>query len=225
MNIDTNSIRLYINLTNHCDANCPFCCMYSESTKHTFMSIKTFEDIIKSHNKPFELQLEGGEPMLHPLIYEFIHLAIKTNRCKKVIILTNGLSLDKHIKKLKKCCQNYKLPFLIKISYNYWLESCDKKLLIKIKNWIRNYEDEYFSFLINCRLRHEDEKIKNELLKTKLESHANIFYLQSYGKNKNTDYEKPIIIQNIGDWFVYACDGKKFDKDLIARSEYESTLD
>ena len=36
--------------------------------------------------------------------------------------------------------------------------------------------------------------------------------------------DKPVIVQNIDDWFIYACDGKCFNKDLIARSNYEKEL-
>ena len=54
---------------------------------------------------------------------------------------------------------------------------------------------------------------------------SNIFYLQSYGRYENeTEYSKPIIVQNIDDWFVYACDGKCFGKDLIARSNHEKEV-
>lgn len=51
---------------------------------------------------------------------------------------------------------------------------------------------------------------------------SNIFYLQSYGKYENEKgYSKPVIVQNIDDWFIYACDGTCFGKDLVARSDYE----
>jgi hypothetical protein len=49
--------------------------------------------------------------------------------------------------------------------------------------------------------------------------------LQSYGKFfENKDYDKPIISQNIGNWFIYASDGKGFKKNLINRSNYEKKL-
>lgn len=82
-------IRLYINLTNKCNTNCPFCCMYSGTDKDDFMTFDTFKSIIDNFDKEFELQLEGGEPLLHKQLYLFIEYAISTNRCKKIIILTN----------------------------------------------------------------------------------------------------------------------------------------
>ena len=38
--------RLYINITNHCNTNCPFCCMYSGIKKNTYMGFETFKTII-----------------------------------------------------------------------------------------------------------------------------------------------------------------------------------
>ena len=79
----------------------------------------------------------------------------------------------------------------------------------------------YINFIFNVRKRKEDDWIEDELRKYKLFEKSNIFYFQSYGKLKDSDYEKPIIVQNINNWFLYASDGTCFNQDLIARSEYE----
>lgn len=39
--------KLYINITNHCDVCCPFCCMKSDSKKQSFMNF----DYCDSNNK------------------------------------------------------------------------------------------------------------------------------------------------------------------------------
>ena len=69
--------RLYINLTNKCNTACPFCCMYSDPSKNTFMTFDIFRSIIDDCKTDFELQLEGGEPLLHKDINEFIDIASK----------------------------------------------------------------------------------------------------------------------------------------------------
>ena len=38
-------IRQYINITNNCNANCEFCCMWSDSSKHTFMNFDTLNKL------------------------------------------------------------------------------------------------------------------------------------------------------------------------------------
>jgi molybdenum cofactor biosynthesis enzyme MoaA len=67
--------------------------MFSSSKKNTFMSFETFKNIIDNYSDDFELQLEGGEPLLHPDLYLFLEYARNSGRCKKVIITTNGILL------------------------------------------------------------------------------------------------------------------------------------
>ena len=127
------------------------------------MTFDAFKRIVDETDGSFELQLEGGEPLLNKNLFLFLEYAVSTNRCKKIILLTNGILLEEHMNRL--------------IDFSSW----------------------------------------NQIL---LES--NVFYLQSYGKLKDSEeYEKPIIVQNIEDWSLYASDGKCFGQDLIARSEYE----
>ena len=66
--------RLYINITNACNTNCPFCCMYSSTENSKYMDFDTFRGIVDKYDSEFELQLEGGEPLVHPNIYLFIEL-------------------------------------------------------------------------------------------------------------------------------------------------------
>ncbi len=219
-------IRQYINITNKCNANCSFCCMWSSSDKNTFMSFNTFKDIIDSHDDYFELQLEGGEPLLHKDLYLFMEYARSSGRCKKIIILTNGFLLDKHLKKFIAFSRDYNIPILIKMSINYHLLSIDKDLINKASNYHSVLEfTPLVDILLNVRLRHEDDSLREEIIKRGMDGYSNIFYLQSYGMYEDEeDYEKPVIVQNIDDWFIYSCDGKCFNQDLIARSNYEKEL-
>ena len=219
-------IRQYINLTNKCNANCEFCCMWSESSKNKFMSFDEFRGIIDSTNEDFELQLEGGEPLMHKDMYLFMEYARSTNRCKKIIILTNGILLDEHLSRLVEFNKAYKIPILIKMSINYWLCNMDKTAIDKALNYHLSTEFiDGVSMFFNVRLRKQDEWLRDLIIEKHLDKVSNIFYLQRYGKYENEeDYDLPIIVQNIDDWFIYACDGKCFNKDLIARSNYEKDL-
>ena len=219
-------IRQYINITNNCNANCEFCCMWSDSNKHRFMTFDEFKKIIDSKKDDFELQLEGGEPLLHNNLYLFMEYARSTNRCKKIIILTNGILLNKHLERLVLFHKYYKIPMVIKVSINYWLYNMDNEIIDKARNYHLSTEFiDGFDILLNVRLRHDDNFIKEEIEKQNLTDISNIFYLQSYGKFENElEYDKPVIVENIDNWFIYACDGKCFFKDLIARSNYEKVL-
>lgn len=219
-------IRQYINLTNKCNANCEFCCMWSDSSKNRFMTFDEFKKIIDDKKDDFELQLEGGEPLMHENMYLFMEYARSTGRCKKIIILTNGILLEKNLPRIVNFHKNYNIPIVIKMSINYWLYNMDKKSLDKARNY--HLATEFIDGVdikLNVRLRYEDEWLKDLIEEKKLTDISNIFYLQSYGKYEDKEeYSKPVIVQNIDDWFIYACDGKCFNKDLIARSNYEKDL-
>lgn len=159
--------RLYINITNNCNANCEFCCMWSSSSKHRFMTFDEFKKIIDNKLEDFELQLEGGEPLLHKDIYLFMEYAISTERCKKIIILTNGLLLHDHLKRFVDFHKYNKIPMLIKISVNYWLYKIDENLIDKVMDYYLATEFiEDFEIKLNVRLRHGDEWLEG-LLKEK----------------------------------------------------------
>jgi len=217
--------RLYINITNACNTNCPFCCMYSSTENSKYMDFDTFRSIVDKYDSEFELQLEGGEPLLHPNVYLFIEYALSKKGCKKVNILTNGIVLENHIRRIVELCKWYKIPFEIKVSVNYWLIKVNQDHIRKLEKII--FATEYienFKISLNVRKRENDEWIDEEIAKYKLTEHANSFYLQSYGKMTGSKYDKPVIVQNIADWHIFACDGKDFGQDLVARSEYEKTL-
>lgn len=219
-------IRLYINITNNCNANCEFCCMWSDSSKRTFMNFETFKRIIDSHSEKFELQLEGGEPLLSEDLYLFMEYARSTGRCTKIIILTNGIELQKHLDRLVNFYKYYQIPIEIKISVNYWLYKMDNECIEKARDmYLATEFIQGFNIKLNVRLRKEDEWLKELIINQNLEQISSIFYLQRYGKYQDKeDYELPVIVQNIDDWYIYSCDGKCFGKDLIKRSEHEKEL-
>lgn len=216
--------RLYINLTNKCNTNCPFCCMYSGTEKSTFMNFDTFKNIIDTCKENFELQLEGGEPLLNENIFLFIEYAISTKRCQKVIILSNGILLEKYLKRFVDISNWYNINFEFKISINYWL-------INQVDNFLYNLNKILFSvkyipninIIFNVRERFEDD-FETILKRYQLFDKSNIYKLQSYGKLSKSKYDKPIIVQNIDNWKLFASDGTCFEQDLIARSEYERTL-
>ena len=75
--------RLYINITNYCNTNCPFCCMYSGTKKNTYMGFETFKTIINNCKDNFELQLEGGESTISPILTDVLKLVDKYNFRKR----------------------------------------------------------------------------------------------------------------------------------------------
>lgn len=216
--------RLYINITNACNTDCPFCCMYSGTNNNGYMSFDTFKSIVDSCQGDFELQLEGGEPLLHKDIFLFIEYAISTNRCRKVIILTNGLELQKFVERFRQISVWNGTPFEFKISVNYWLLEKNPNHIKDINYLV--FATKYipgFDIRLNVRKRKEKDAYIEELIEQyNLEDISSVYYFQSYGKLKDSkEYDKPVIVPNIEDWKIYASDGTCFSQDLEARSEYE----
>lgn len=219
--------RLYINITNQCNTDCPFCCMYSGTKNNLYMDFETYKRVIDECQMDFELQLEGGEPLLHPGLYLFLEYAASKGYCQKIIILTNGIRLDIHLKRLVDFSVYHKVNFECKISINYWLIKEHKDHIQKIKRYL--FDVVYIPGIVltcNVRLRKEDEALKKEIEEDKqLRDASNIYYLQSYGRlSDSNEYAKPVIVQNIEEWSVYAVDGTDFKTDLTGRSSHEQEL-
>ncbi|MBP0966200.1 MAG: radical SAM protein [Oscillospiraceae bacterium] len=216
--------RLYINITNACNTDCPFCCMYSGTDKSRFMEFDTYRTILDSCGGEFEVQLEGGEPLIHKDFFRFAEYAVNTGRCRKLIILTNGLELDRYMDRLADLSARSSIPAELKISVNYWLLQTDENHLRKLRKYILAAETAgSVSIKLNVRKRASgDEDIETALAQYGLLKYSSIYYLQSYGKLKGSPlYEGPVIVQNISSWGLYASDGTFFGQDLVARSEYE----
>ena len=216
--------RLYINITNACNTDCPFCCMYSGTDKSRFMEFDTYRKILDSCAGELEVQLEGGEPLIHRDFLRFAEYAVNTGRCRKLIILTNGLELERYWDRLVDLSVRSGIPAELKISVNYWLLQTDENHLRKLQKYILAAETAgSVSIRLNVRKRASgDEDIETALAQYGLLQYSSIYYLQSYGKLKGSPaYAGPVIVQNISNWELYASDGTCFGQDLVARSEYE----
>ncbi len=83
--------RIYIEITNQCNLNCSFC--IHNQRKPKFLNITEFKEIlnkVKPYTKYLYFHLLG-EPLLHPLINEFIDEAMINF---KVNITTNGYLIN-----------------------------------------------------------------------------------------------------------------------------------
>ena len=199
--------------------------MYSGTNKSTYLSFERFKEILDSHNDDFELQIEGGEPLINPNLFLFLWYAKYTNRCKKIIITTNGKMLNKFLERFVNFNKETNIPITIKMSLNYWLYKEDNNIFQKARDYYLATEFlESFNIIFNVRIRKEDNWIVDKSKENKIYEYSNIYEFQSYGKLKDSEYSKPVIVQNIDDWFLYSSDGICFGKDLVKRSEHERNL-
>lgn len=101
--------KIYIEITNSCNLNCSFCSPVKKTKR--FMSIFEFEHILKEiSSKTDYIYLHvKGEPLLHPNLIDFLHIAEKYNL--KVNLTTNGTLFSKLADKLKDCSALRKINF------------------------------------------------------------------------------------------------------------------
>ena len=132
--------KLYINITNHCDVCCPFCCMKSDSKKQSFMNFDTIHKIMKDMDVPYIVQLEGGEPTTHPQFYLFMEYISTLEKVEEVVIDTNAFMLDRHIDKIVEIAVRNKKRITVKLSYNTYLRMI--KEYMDFIEYMNNDEDE-----------------------------------------------------------------------------------
>lgn len=221
--------KLYINITNHCDARCPFCCMDSSVGKRSFMSFDTFYGILKDVSVPTIVQLEGGEPTTHPQLYLFLEYISTLGNVQEIVIDTNAFTLDKHIDKIVDIAVRNKKQITVKPSYNTYLRTAFSRgnFADYITNIISACEFiPYVKFAVNVRGYSDKElgTLKDELPK-KIQDISNFHLFNSYGRAGKDKTLPDLQINEVYDnWCCYASDGKCFGRDLKERAKYESKL-
>ena len=94
---------LYIELTSQCNLRCLHCYNESGEAKHK-IDEESFLNIISGIKEPekVNITLSGGEPLLHPHIWEFIEI-LQQKGFNQILIITNATLVTKEVaEKLKK---------------------------------------------------------------------------------------------------------------------------
>jgi uncharacterized radical SAM superfamily Fe-S cluster-containing enzyme len=85
-----------IEVTDHCNLQCPIC--YSESSPHrpTHRSLEQIEFmldcVVRNEGEPDIVQISGGEPTIHPQFWEILDAA-KARPIKHLMLNTNGVKI------------------------------------------------------------------------------------------------------------------------------------
>lgn len=85
------SLQLFI--TNKCNLRCPHCFSGACLNEDLEMSFPLIEEIVKANPQIKKINLQGGEPLIHPSINGIIRKLNKMG--KKVSLYTNGVFLDR----------------------------------------------------------------------------------------------------------------------------------
>jgi|GEM_PF-791058 len=84
--------QITIELTNRCNLRCRMCTIWKEKKKHD-IDPATIPAILALSNKPLQIALTGGEPLLHPqfeAIYTRLYQAYRAKKVSGIDISTNA---------------------------------------------------------------------------------------------------------------------------------------
>lgn len=220
---ETRPHRVYVATTNHCNRSCPWCSTCSSPSGSTWISVPDYLASFPSH-EPFEVQLEGGEPTLHPEFLELVRLARANVSCTRVVIVTNGVVLPRERAQLREWLTELGAPLTIKLSINHHLLARDPDLLTLARDLhdvMRELADDR-EIVLNVRLRPDapgqDAWVTEAVREAGLLELANVFHLQAYGfASTRYGWEAPFLVGS--NFTLVTPDGRTHGPDLIARSE------
>ena len=216
--------RVYVATTNHCNRACPWCSTCSSPAGGTFLAIADYRAALarvgETHGA-FEVQLEGGEPTVHPGFCELVTIARADPRCTRVVVVSNGVLIPRDDAGLADWLARLGLPLTIKLSINHHLLARDDGLLALATALRERMSGPDSELVLNVRLRPDapgsDQHVVDAVREAGLLELANVFHLQAYGFASERDWERPFVVGE--DFTLINPDGSTHGTDLIARSE------
>jgi MoaA/NifB/PqqE/SkfB family radical SAM enzyme len=214
--------RVYAALTNHCNRACPWCSTCSSPAGGTFLALEAFGAAFPE-NGPFEVQLEGGEPTVHPRFWDFVAVARTHERCTRLVLCTNGVVLPRRRARLVTWLERLGAPLTLKLSFNHHLLDHDPGLVdlaVACRTALRALGGDRL-FVLNVRLRRgvedDDRRVVDAVQQAGLSGDANLFHLQRYGFAENeSGWDEPFLVGR--DFRFVNPDGRVLGPDLLARS-------
>ncbi|MGH7294633.1 MAG: radical SAM protein [Polyangiaceae bacterium] len=215
--------RVYAALTNHCNRACPWCSTCSSPAGGTFLALDHFTRALPAEGA-FEVQLEGGEPTVHPRFWDFVEAARECERCARLVLCTNGVVLPRQPPRLRAWLARLGAPLTLKLSFNHHLLDQDAGLV----DLARDAREALAAlggdrlFVLNVRLRRgvdgDDRRVADLVQAAGLIPDANVFPLQRYGlAEAEQAWDAPFLV---GTNFRFVNpDGTVLGPDLVARSE------
>jgi len=219
---DARPHRVYVATTNHCNRECPWCSTCSSPRGGTWLSVDAYLACFPREGA-FEVQLEGGEPTIHPEFFTLVELARANSRCARVVVVSNGVVLPRAPDPLRAWLARLGAPLTFKLSVNHHLLGRDRDLLelaAAIRDAFEQLEGER-ELVLNVRLRPDapgqDQWVRDAVRDAGLLALANVFHLQAYGFASERGWETPFVVGT--NFTLVNPDGTTHGPDLIGRSE------
>jgi len=111
-------LRFNIPITDHCNLNCKCCNVFSPIAEKTFLDVETASlDLHKlseiTNGEVDDIILQGGEPLLHPKLIEIMNAVRKNFPSGEIIIITNGILLNKQPDEFWNACKKNRINIRI----------------------------------------------------------------------------------------------------------------
>jgi organic radical activating enzyme len=211
--------RLYFALTNACNRACPWCSTCSSPRGRTWLAGGDLDRQLPAEG-PFEVQLEGGEPTLHPRFWDFVERVRAHARCTRLVVSTNGVLLPRTRSALGAWLERLGEPVTVKLSINHHLMEHDSDLLALAKLLCELARPQR-QMVLNVRLRRgvadDDNRVRAAVTSAGLEAHANVFFLQRYGfAAAQAGWDAPFAVSDR--FTLINPDGSAHGQDFVGRS-------
>lgn len=214
--------RVYVATTNHCNRACPWCSTCSSPRGSVWIGRADYLACFPASGD-FEVQLEGGEPTIHPQFFELVALAREHARCTRVVVVSNGVVLPREPEPLLAWLARLGAPLTFKLSINHHLLARDRELL-QLAAAIRDAFAQLGGdreLVLNVRLRPDapggDAWVQDAVREAGLLPLANVFALQAYGFASERSWDTPFVVGT--NFTLVNPDGSTHGADLVGRSE------
>lgn len=185
--------QVYIEITNKCNLNCPFCPNHLlEKKEMNLEQIELILNDVKNYTDTVCLHIQG-EPLLHSSFMEVVKLCAKNNLM--INLTTNGLLVNKLLEVLKyyQCFKkiNISLQAMVNFlgNYDFYIENINYFLMIKNKNYpnipvnLRLWNDKTSS--VNQDINAHSKKVFSHIVE-----HHNIYNTRI---SENDEFEWPTL--------------------------------
>ncbi len=128
-----------IHITNHCNLNCKSCTHWAPLAEKFFISIEDFTKDMERMNfltgggmEVKRIFLLGGEPLLHPNLYELIKIARNLFKLTDIYLVTNGILILSQKEEFWNMLKEYKIRltptyYPIDVDYDKIEKTCKEK--------------------------------------------------------------------------------------------------
>ena len=131
------SCAAVVDITVKCDMNCPFCDAQSSRKSPYFMTPEEYSEIIdmliNTNQTVQALVFSGGEPALHPQLFDFVETALKKDEMRRIDMLTGGMRIAREEEFVKKIA-SYNPYIYVNLSFDGF--SSDPYTYIRGKDYL-----------------------------------------------------------------------------------------